>query len=56
MERVQQMKDEGIEISMKGLSYNYCRFFQMAGMDKMATIEPEVPKEFTGELSGNPAS
>jgi len=58
MESVQQMKDEGIGISMRGLSYNYNRFFQMAGMDKMVTIEPELPRELTGEstdtLSGDP--
>lgn len=49
MESVQQMKEKGIGISMKGLSYNYYRFFQMAGMDKMADIEPELPRELTGE-------
>lgn len=49
MESVQQMKERGIGISMRGLSYNYYRFFQMAGMDKMATIEPELPSELTGE-------
>jgi YesN/AraC family two-component response regulator len=58
MESVQQMKEKGIGISMRGLSYNYYRFFQMAGMDKMAAIEPELPKELTGEstdtLSGEP--
>jgi len=52
MESVQQMKEKGINISMKGLSYNYYRFFQMAGMDKMADIEAELPRELTGELSG----
>jgi anti-anti-sigma regulatory factor len=52
MESVQQMKERGIDISMKGLSYNYCRFFQMAGMDKMAAIEPELPRESTGESTG----
>ena len=58
MESVQQMKEKGIGISMKGLSYNYYRFFQMAGMDKMAAIEPELPSESTsestGELPGDP--
>ena len=47
MESVQQMKEKGIGISMRGLSYNYYRFFQMAGMDKMATIELELPGEHT---------
>jgi anti-anti-sigma regulatory factor len=49
MKSVQQMKDEGINISMRGLSYNYYRFFQMAGMDKMAAIEPELSSELSGE-------
>jgi len=50
MEAVQQMKKKGTGISMKGLSYNYYRFFQMAGMDKMVTIEAEPPGEITGEI------
>jgi len=49
MEMLQQMKEKGIKISMEGLSYNYYRFFQMAGMDKMATLKAQVPIEFTGE-------
>lgn len=49
MEMLQQMKEKGIKISMEGLSYNYYRFFQLAGMDKMATLKAEVPSEFTGE-------
>jgi DNA-binding response OmpR family regulator len=49
MKSVQQMKDKGIGISMRGLSYNYCRFFQMAGMDKMAVIEPELSSDLSGE-------
>ncbi len=47
MKSVQQMKEKGIHISMKGLSYNYYRFFQMAGMDKMAVVEAELPAELT---------
>jgi DNA-binding response OmpR family regulator len=49
MEIVQQIKEKGIRISMEGLSYNYYRFFQMAGMDKMAEIQAPVTCEFTGE-------
>ena len=45
IEGVQQMKEKGIQVSMKGLSYNYYRFFQMAGMDKMAAIEAELSGE-----------
>lgn len=52
MESVQQIKEKGISISMKGLSYNYGRFFQMAGLDKMAHIEAEIP----GEMFGEPTS
>jgi CheY-like chemotaxis protein len=39
IESVQQMKEKGIMVCLKGLSYNYCRFFQMAGMDKIAVME-----------------
>jgi CheY-like chemotaxis protein len=49
MEMVQQMKEKGIKISMEGLSYNYYRFFQMAGMEKMATLKAQVSNDFTGE-------
>jgi len=45
MEGVQKMKNKGINISMEGLSYNYYRFFQMAGMDKMVTLKKELPEE-----------
>ena len=55
MESVQQMKEKGIHISMKGLSYNYYRFFQMAGMDKMAVMEAELPSELT-DLTGESTS
>ena len=49
MEMVQQMKEKGIKISMEGLSYNYYRFFQMAGMEKMATLKAQESNDFTGE-------
>jgi len=45
MAGVQQMKEKGLQVSMKGLSYNYYRFFQMAGMDKLAAIHAELPGE-----------
>ena len=48
MEAVQQMKEKGISIFMEGLSHNYYRFFQMAGMEKMATIEVETSSEIAG--------
>ncbi|MBA3011602.1 MAG: response regulator [Proteobacteria bacterium] len=50
MAGVQQLKEKGIQVFMKGLSYNYYRFFQMAGMDKMAVIEAELPGEFGDAL------
>ncbi len=52
MESIQQINEKGIRISMKGLSYNYYRFFQMAGLDKMAHIEAELPREIPGAISG----
>ena len=42
MESAQQIRERGIDIYMKGLSYNYMRFFQMAGMERMATLETDL--------------
>jgi len=35
----------GIHLEMAGISYNYIRFFEMAGVDKLATIIRECPEE-----------
>ncbi|SLM31353.1 Predicted anti-anti-sigma factor (Response regulator family protein) [Desulfamplus magnetovallimortis] len=35
---ISEIRDVGIEITMEGLSYNYIRFFQMAGLHEIATI------------------
>jgi len=39
MEVIQALKQKEISIVMENLSYNYTRVFQMAGMDKMATLK-----------------
>lgn len=45
MESLQQIKERGIKIHMKGLSHNYLRFFQMAGMERMAVLETDPSEE-----------
>ncbi len=45
MESLQQIRERGIKIHMKGLSYNYLRFFQMAGMERMAVLETSLTEE-----------
>ncbi len=45
MESAQQIRQRGTKIYMKGLSYNYMRFFQMAGMERMATLETSSTEE-----------
>ena len=37
--------ETGTKIRMSGLSYNYIRFFEMAGIDKLATLVPEDVEE-----------
>jgi anti-anti-sigma factor len=39
MEVIQNLKQKNISIVMENLSYNYLRIFQMAGMDKFATLK-----------------
>ena len=39
MEVIQKLKQKNIPIVMENLSYNYLRIFQMAGMDKFATLK-----------------
>ncbi|MFA5907124.1 MAG: response regulator [Desulfobacula sp.] len=39
MELIQKLKQKNIPIAMENLSYNYLRIFQMAGMDKFATLK-----------------
>lgn len=41
MEVLGQIKQQEIKIYMKGLSYNYMRFFQMVGMEKIAVLETD---------------
>jgi DNA-binding response OmpR family regulator len=36
---IQKLKNEEILIELENLSYNYARVFQMAGIDKMATLK-----------------
>jgi len=38
-EMIQQCIQMGIQIVIKNISYNYARVFQMAGIDKIATLE-----------------
>jgi len=40
---IQDLKHKSISIVMENLSYNYIRVFQMAGIDKMATIKEILP-------------
>jgi len=45
MEVLRDLKQKGISIVMENLSYNYVRVFQMAGIDKMATLKEALPIE-----------
>ncbi|MCF6246037.1 MAG: response regulator [Desulfobacula sp.] len=42
MTLIQKLRQTHIKISIENLSYNYIRVFQMAGMDKIATLVEEV--------------
>ena len=35
----EEIREKYIGISLENLSYNYVRVFQMAGMDKLATLK-----------------
>jgi DNA-binding response OmpR family regulator len=39
MDHLAGLKEMGVVITLKGLSYNYARFFEMAGMNRLARIE-----------------
>ncbi len=39
------IKDKGILVVMEGLSYNYIRFFEMAGINKIAELVEEIIEE-----------
>ena len=45
MEVTQNLKQKNITIVMEKLSYNYVRVFQMAGIDKMATLKETLLEE-----------
>ncbi|WP_457552120.1 response regulator [Desulfobacula sp.] len=45
IQSIQDLKHEGICIIIENLSYNYVRVFQMAGIDKMATLKEALPDE-----------
>ncbi|MCG8618303.1 MAG: response regulator [Desulfobacterales bacterium] len=42
---LRRFEGTGAHIEMSGLSYNYIRFFEMAGIDKLATLLPEDVEE-----------
>ena len=42
---VKSIKDKGISVVMEGLSYNYVRFFEMAGINKIADLVEEKTDE-----------
>jgi hypothetical protein len=42
---VKSIKDKGISVVMEGLSYNYVRFFEMAGINKIADLVDEKTDE-----------
>ncbi len=39
------IKDRGVLVVMEGLSYNYIRFFEMAGINKIADLVEEIIEE-----------
>ncbi len=41
----EHIKDKGISVAMEGLSYNYVRFFEMAGINKIADLVEEKKEE-----------
>ncbi len=45
MEVIQKLKHKSIPIAMENLSYNYLRIFQMAGMDKFATLKEALEED-----------
>ena len=45
MEVIQKLKQKNIPIVMENLSYNYLRIFQMAGMDKFATLKEALTED-----------
>lgn len=45
MEVIQKLKQKNIPIVMENLSYNYLRIFQMAGMDKFATLKEALAED-----------
>ena len=45
MEVIQKLKQKNISIVMENLSYNYLRIFQMAGMDKFATLKEALTED-----------
>ncbi len=45
MDTLQTMTGNNCRIKISGLSYNYLRFFEMAGIDKLATLTPAVTEE-----------
>lgn len=42
---IRELKQKNRTIIMENLSYNYVRVFQMAGIDKMATLKEALPDE-----------
>lgn len=42
---LQLASGQGLDIELKGLSFNYIRFFEMAGIDKLAKIHPPAVEE-----------
>ena len=42
MKVMPHLKQQGISIEMENITYNYARVFQMAGMDKVATLKEAV--------------
>ena len=40
-ECLESLKDRGERVSLEGLSYNYCRFFQMAGIHRLCHLKED---------------
>ncbi|WP_033398829.1 response regulator [Desulfospira joergensenii] len=45
LEYLRQTAGSGVRIEMSGLSHNHIRFFEMAGVDKLASLVPSNPGE-----------
>lgn len=45
MEVIRDLKQKDISVVIENLSYNYARVFQMAGIDKMATLKETLPDD-----------